>query len=161
MELRPATMADVETCLEVQRRSAVVGYAAIFPQDQYPFPVEVVRAEWVQRLGAGVAVTLSIVEGEAVGMASVRPPRLETLFVLPEQWGSGIARALHDHALRQIQASGAEYSELDVMSDNARARRFYEKLGWSADGRVEVSPFPPYPKLLGYRRRLDGQPLVV
>jgi hypothetical protein len=57
--------------------------------------------------------------------------------------------------LAQIRSSGWLSAELDVMVDNERARRFYEKRGWQPDGRNEVSPFPPYPRLLGYRRDLD------
>lgn len=155
MELRPASTADVDACLAVQRRSAVVGYAHIFPQDEYPFPDDIVRAEWVDRLNSGVPVTLAVIDGAAVGTISIRPPRLESLFVVPEQWGSGVGDVLHGTALEQIRSSGWRSAELDVMVDNARARRFYEKRGWQPDGRTEVSPFPPYPRLLGYRRNLD------
>ncbi|MBV9485186.1 MAG: GNAT family N-acetyltransferase [Frankiaceae bacterium] len=156
MDLRAASAADVEACLAVQRRSAVVGYAHIFPQREYPFPDDVVRAEWADRLARGVRVTLAVVDGEPVGTISVQPPRLETLFVVPEQWGSGISVALHDAALDHIRAAGCCAAELDVMADNVRARRFYERLGWTPDGRVETSPFPPYPKLVGYRLDLGG-----
>jgi GNAT superfamily N-acetyltransferase len=154
VDVRAATVADVEACLDVQRRSAVVGYAHIFPQDDYPFPDDVVRAEWAERLAAGVPVTLAVVDGEVVGTISVRPPRLESLFVVPERWGSDVGRELHDEALRQIAAADWLAAELDVMVDNARARRFYEKLGWTPDGRTDTSPFPPYPRLLGYRREV-------
>lgn len=154
MELRPATIDDVEACLAAQRRSAVVGYAHIFPQEIYPFPDDIVRSEWVDRFEHGVRVTLAIVDNEAVGTISIRPPRLESLFVVPEQWGTGLGGLLHDEALVQIRSSGWLAAELDVMVDNARARRFYEKHGWQPNGRTDVSPFPPYPKLLGYRRDL-------
>jgi GNAT superfamily N-acetyltransferase len=150
--LRPASVDDVDVCLTVQRRSAVVGYGHIFPQQEYPFPDDVVRAEWVQRFADNIAVTLASRNGEAVGTISVRPPRLESLFVVPEAWGSGVARVLHDEALRQIAGAGCAVAELDVMVENGRARRFYEKLGWVADGRTDTSPFPPYPRLMGYRR---------
>jgi GNAT superfamily N-acetyltransferase len=151
VELRTATATDVEVCLGVQRRSAIVGYAHIFPQQDYPFPDDVVRAEWVDRFARGVPVTLAVVDSEVVGTISVQPPRLESLFVVPEHWGGGVGRALHDEALDQIRAAGCGAAELDVMADNARARRFYEKHGWVEDGRADVSPFPPYPKLVGYR----------
>jgi GNAT superfamily N-acetyltransferase len=154
VELRVATVADLEACLAAQRRSAVVGYAHIFPQQVYPFPDDVVRQEWRDRFAADVPVTIAVVDGHVVGTISVRPPRLESLFVVPEQWGSGVAQRLHDAALDQIDAAGHRYAELDVMTANTRARRFYEKLGWTMDGRTEVSPYPPFPAITGYRRDL-------
>lgn len=154
VELRAAIAADLAGCLAAQRRSAVVGYAHIFDQAVHPFPDDVVRAEWVERFAAGVPVTVAVVAGELVGTVSVRGNRLESLFVVPEQWGSGVATALHDAAIEQIAGTGAGHAALDVMVANARARRFYEKLGWAPDGRTDVSPFPPYPQILGYRRNL-------
>jgi ribosomal protein S18 acetylase RimI-like enzyme len=62
-------------------------------------------------------------------------------------------------ALERIAASGCASAELDVMVDNARARRFYERRGWVPDGRSQPSPFPPfppYPAMLGYRRDLGS-----
>jgi GNAT superfamily N-acetyltransferase len=156
VELRTATAADVDACLAVQRRSAIIGYAHIFPQQEYPFPDAVVRAEWADRFARGVPVTLAVADGEVVGTISVQPPRLESLFVVPEHWGDGVGPALHDAAVGQIRAAGCAAAELDVMAENARARRFYEKLGWKEDGRADTSPFPPYPKLVGYRLDFDG-----
>jgi GNAT superfamily N-acetyltransferase len=155
MKLRAASIDDVEACLAVQRRSAVVGYAHIFAQDVYPFPDDVVRAEWLTRFQDAVPVTLASDGDEVVGTVSVRPPRLESLFVVPEAWGSGVGLLLHNAALEQVRSSDWLAAELDVMVDNARARRFYERQGWTADGRTATSPFPPYPRLLGYRRDLD------
>jgi GNAT superfamily N-acetyltransferase len=155
VQLRAASMTDVDACLAAQRRSGVVAYAHIFPQDRYPFPDDVVRAEWEERLTGGVPVTVAVVDDDVVGTVSVRPPRLESLFVVPEQWGYGVGIQLHDAALQQIAEAGWLAAELDVMVDNERARRFYERRGWVPDGRTTTSPFPPYPRILGYRLDLD------
>jgi GNAT superfamily N-acetyltransferase len=153
VNLRIASVADLEACLAAQRRAALVGYAHIFDQALYPFPEDVVRAEWVGRLAAdsGARVLVAEVEGEIVGTISARPPRLEALFVVPEHWGTAVASALHDRVLELVDGAGCAHAELDVMTDNLRARRFYERRGWSPDGRQLVSPFPPFPRLLGYR----------
>jgi RimJ/RimL family protein N-acetyltransferase len=45
---------------------------------------------------------------------------------------------------------------LRVFEDNARARRFYEKNGWYATGAISRSTFPPYARLLQYRRHLPS-----
>jgi GNAT superfamily N-acetyltransferase len=155
VELREATWADVDACFGVQRRSAVVGYARIFPQDEYPFPDEIVHKEWVSRLNDDRWVLIALIDDEPVGTIATRGNRIESLFVVPEQWGAGVSDALHDAALQRIAEQGAEVAELEVMADNLRARRFYERRGWERDGREEVSPFPPYPPLVGYRRVLE------
>jgi GNAT superfamily N-acetyltransferase len=156
VQLRAGSGTDAEACLAVQRRSTIKGYAQIFPQDQYPFPDDVVRAEWVARLASPAQVVLAVVDGEVVGTVSARPPRLEALFVVPEHWGGAVASRLHDEALWLITAAGCESAQLDVMVDNARARRFYERRGWVLDGRRMELPFPPYPMLVGYRRDLGN-----
>lgn len=155
MELRGAIPADVERCFEIQRRAALVGYAHIFPRGEYPFPDDVVRKEWIERLGDGRWVVLAAIDGEAVGTISTRGNRIESLFVVPEQWGGGVGNALHDAALANLAAQGTATAELEVMAANLRARRFYEGRGWERDGRDELSPFPPYPQLVGYRRVLE------
>lgn len=157
MDLRAATDADAQACLAVQRRSAVIGYAHIFPQHDYPFPGDVVHAEWVARLASPAQVVVAVEDGDLIGTVSARPPHLEALFVVPEAWGTGVGTLLHDRALDLIAAAGCAVAELEVMADNARARRFYERHEWAPDGSRSISPFPPYPSLLGYRRPLGGR----
>jgi ribosomal protein S18 acetylase RimI-like enzyme len=152
MELRRPTAADVETCLAVQRAAAVVGYVHIFDQATHPFPDDVVRGEWVERLGSDAVVLIGSVDGQPVGVIGVRGKRVEGLFVVPEQWGSGLAQQLHDEAVTRIAAGGHDSAVLHVLVDNARARRFYERNGWAADGDPSPSPWPPYPEQIAYRR---------
>jgi GNAT superfamily N-acetyltransferase len=157
VELRSATSEDAEACLAVQRLAALTGYAHIFPQADYPFPDHIVAAEWVARLASDADVIVADIDGEIVGTISARPPWLEALFVIPAEWGTGIAAALHDAALERISAAHCEAATLDVMVDNLRARRFYERRAWAPpDGRTQPSPFPPHPPMLGYRRELSG-----
>jgi GNAT superfamily N-acetyltransferase len=155
VELRAASIADVEACLDVQRRSAITGYAHIFPQAEYPFPVDIVRGEWIERLASDAQVIVAAAADGLVGTITAAPPRLEALFVVPEQWGTGVADELHDEALSRIAASGAAFATLEVMADNLRARRFYERRGWQPDGTSKPALWPPYPMLLGYRRDLS------
>jgi ribosomal protein S18 acetylase RimI-like enzyme len=49
-----------------------------------------------------------------------------------------------------IRAAGHERARLWVLEQNARARRFYERHGWYADGSSRVVEFPPNPLDLGY-----------
>ena len=54
------------------------------------------------------------------------------LFVLPEWWGRGAAPILHEAAVSEMRLGGFERSRLYTPSHHARARRFYERRGWTA-----------------------------
>jgi GNAT superfamily N-acetyltransferase len=78
------------------------------------------------------------------------PGTLEHLFVVPERWGTGVADALHDAALAVSREAGAGLCRLEVLEENRRARRFYERHGWRPDGRRRLGEHPPYPAVVGY-----------
>jgi GNAT superfamily N-acetyltransferase len=54
--------------------------------------------------------------------------------VLPDWWGSGVAPQLHDAAIEQMRAEGYSDARLFTPSLQTRARRFYERHGWLAQG---------------------------
>lgn len=60
---------------------------------------------------------------------------------LPETWGTGVGKAMLGAALDGIKAAGKESVYLWAFKDNKRARRFYEKNGFAADGAERVSQF--------------------
>jgi len=53
------------------------------------------------------------------------------LFVLPEWWGRGAAPLLHDEAIAEMRSQGYRRARLYTPSGHARARRFYERRGWT------------------------------
>jgi GNAT superfamily N-acetyltransferase len=59
----------------------------------------------------------------------------------PEAWGRGIGRPLLSGAVDAIRARGCTEAVLWVLEANARARRFYEREGWTADGAVKAERF--------------------
>ena len=73
---------------------------------------------------------------------------------LPISWGTGLAERLLDAALQDIVAAGGTVARLWVLEDNERARRFYERSDWRADGTERVVPFPPHPLDVGYTKEL-------
>lgn len=58
------------------------------------------------------------------------------LFVLSEYWGTGVGQALMRKATDILRDFGSVSAQLYVYRDNARGRRFYERLGWKPDGRT-------------------------
>ena len=67
---------------------------------------------------------------------------LEQLFVRRAHWGSGVASRLLEVAAADAARSGYAAMRLFTPADHPRARRFYEREGWTTDG-----------------RRLDGRPI--
>jgi GNAT superfamily N-acetyltransferase len=93
----------------------------------------------------GAAVWVAEREGRIVGVATVLVEddagELRSLYVVPEEWGSGVAGALHDRAVTGMRELGATEATLWVAEQNVRARRLYEREGWSADGETKPSMF--------------------
>jgi putative acetyltransferase len=102
------------------------------------------RREWFEarlaELEAKGAVTLCLHENAAPSLAGfvvINPVTgwLDQLCVHPDYFGAGAARTLIA-AARQASPGGVR---LDVNADNTRARRFYEREGFSLVGAGELS----------------------
>ena len=63
------------------------------------------------------------------------------LWVASVARGSDVARRLVDTALADAVTSGFRRAVLDVAHENARARAFYERLGFRPTGRVGAMPW--------------------
>ena len=63
---------------------------------------------------------------------------LIALHTLPESWGTGLGHALMTDALAQM---GDKTVYLWAFKKNVRARRFYEKHGFTWDGSERISEF--------------------
>jgi GNAT superfamily N-acetyltransferase len=59
---------------------------------------------------------------------------LEQLFVRRAHWGSGIAPELLATAVEHARAAGYATMRLATPADHHRARRFYEREGWTPQG---------------------------
>ena len=76
---------------------------------------------------------------------------LYAIYLEPERVGTGVGRALSDHAVADLRERGFREITLWVLETNERARRFYEVAGWKHDGTtateivdVEVRPTVRY-----------------
>jgi GNAT superfamily N-acetyltransferase len=98
------------------------------------------------KAGDNAQVWIAERDGEIVGLVTCTQERgtgeLRDLYVVPEAWGSGVAAALHETALRWMR-NRADEAILWVGEANARARRFYEREGWRADGEGRASSLGP------------------
>ena len=99
-----------------------MAYAHIFPPEQ-PFPAAATRRRW-RTFGGDLVVAEDA--DRLVGFAAFAGAVLHALYVLPAYWGQGLGS--------RLLAAAGPVRELWVLRDNARARRFYERHGWRADG---------------------------
>jgi putative acetyltransferase len=90
------------------------------------------RERWRSELVPAAAIVVAEAGGALVGFVTVDTATgyLDQIVVAPETWGTGVAELLLDEAKRRSPAR----LELHVNTDNARAIRFYEKLGFSITG---------------------------
>lgn len=147
-----ATVEDTELCFRIARAASVAGFQNVFPSD-LKFPDDAIRADWISALSDPDGETyIALDEDEAVGVVSVSHGVLQTLYVMPESWRQGVGSALHDLALERLRDANVQEARLWTLTENHRARAFYEKRGWSPTGRTRVVPFPPHPVDVEYAR---------
>ncbi len=103
---------------------------------------------WEAALGddtMGSTVMVVLGDDRVLAMCAVGPLRGRTepddptgeLWMLnadPSAFGTGAAVALHAAALQTLIEQGHRSAALWVVDRNPRARRFYEREGWAADG---------------------------
>jgi ribosomal protein S18 acetylase RimI-like enzyme len=92
--------------------------------------------------------TVALAGREIAGFVMVVGDEVEQVYVSSDHRGSGVARILLVEAERQVMANGHSRAWLAVATGNLRARRFYERSGWTDAGpfdypaATEVGPIP-------------------
>jgi GNAT superfamily N-acetyltransferase len=162
MRVVRATVEDAGLCFGIARAAAVAGFQHVFPPGLYEFPDDAIRADWFSALTDPDGETYIAFDNDAaVGVVSVGHGVLQTLYVMPESWSRGIGSMLHDLALVRLRETNVQEARLWTLTENHRARAFYEKRGWSLTGRTRVVPFPPHPIDVEYARStLRSRPRV-
>jgi GNAT superfamily N-acetyltransferase len=90
--------------------------------------------------------TVAVVNGEVAGFVMVIGDEVEQVYVSAAHRGSGVAPALLAAAEQQVAAHGHSVAWLAVVAGNARARRFYERQGWTDEGLFDhLAPHPDGP----------------
>jgi GNAT superfamily N-acetyltransferase len=98
------------------------------------------RTEASFRLRASQRVadtTVATVDGAVAGFIMVVDDEVEQVYVGRDHRGTGLAAALLARAEEIVAANGHESAWLAVVPGNARARRFYERNGWTDTGLIE------------------------
>jgi RimJ/RimL family protein N-acetyltransferase len=147
-DVRPATRADADDIAKVHVESWRVGYRGIVDDevlDSEEFATN--RHAWWRawQFLPGSEVIVATDDGAIVGFASYGPERSDTdrlvargevyaFYLDPSAWGSGAASPMMSASEERLREMGFSHAVLWVFRDNPRARRFYEKAGWTSSG---------------------------
>lgn len=149
---RPVTLDDVDQTLR-HVQAGFDSYVEFAPSGWRP-PMAAAEREATAQLLADPATwaLLALAGGTPVGHVAFYPGRERAtdrtvpvfsrpllpglahfwqLFVVPEWWSRGVGSVLHEQAIAAIRARGFDTARLFTPSRHVRARRFYERRGWS------------------------------
>jgi ribosomal protein S18 acetylase RimI-like enzyme len=130
--LRPATIEDAGAVAEIWHDGWRDGHLGNVPDALVAVRTEEsfgVRA--AQRVGDTV---VAVADDELAGFVMVVDDEVEQVYVSARHRGTGVAAALLVEAERRVGSNGHDRAWLAVVPGNARARRFYERQGWSDEG---------------------------
>ena len=152
--VREMTLADCDRVSEIRVRGWQSAYRGLMPQP-YLDGLSVTedaerRRALFTRAPAGLVNLIAEDDaGDVVGWACHGPYRegelrtadaeLYAIYVDPGRFGGGVGQALLRESVRRGAAAGHPRMLLWVLEGNARARHFYERAGFHADGTVESS----------------------
>ncbi|MFG2487576.1 GNAT family N-acetyltransferase [Streptomyces virginiae] len=149
--VRVMTEADVTAVSEIRVTGWKAAYPGIVPQsylDRMTVEADVHRRRRLFTRPDKTTIDLVAVdaEGGVVGWACLGPSstaagELYALYVQPSLIGAGIGRTLLQAVHASAQARGFGSVLLWVLADNTRARRFYERAGYAADGAVQADDY--------------------
>ncbi|HYZ93018.1 MAG TPA: GNAT family N-acetyltransferase [Actinomycetota bacterium] len=142
--IRPATVDDAYGIARVHVTTWQDAYRGIVP-NEYLDALDIdARVEAYDRMGVLTDTDRPMFvydrSGDILGFVTVGPSidekgngELYAIYVASKHWGTPVGAALMTHGDQWL---GERYpaATLWVLDENARARRFYEKHGWFADG---------------------------
>lgn len=107
-------------------------WEATYPDIDFAERLDWWRERWRSTLVPASEIIIADAGGVMIGLVTVDPRTfyLDQIVVAPEYWGTGVGPALIAEAKR-ISPQGLD---LDVNTDNARARAFYGREGFVVTG---------------------------
>jgi GNAT superfamily N-acetyltransferase len=155
--VRPATVADAQAIGELNVLSWQAAYAGLLPDDFLRrLSVDARARMWADVLGgpdrSGTVLVVETAgrERHLAGFAAFGPRRdyagseagqLYALYLHPRHWGRGLGRLLHQAVLGAMVEDSYRTAVLWVLATNERAKAFYIREGWLADGATQAEPF--------------------
>lgn len=142
--IRWATVDDADDLADVHVATWQAAYARMLPAEFLGTIDRAARARWWRRfIGDGARVHVAEIDRvvgfcHATGSSDDGWGEIYSIYVHPDNWGDG-----HGHDLLQagedtLRATGFETALLWVLDANQRARRFYERHGWTVGKPIRV-----------------------
>lgn len=138
MDIRHMEPRDADEVSRLYVKSWQAGYKELLPQ----YYLDLLSPDRWKDKFAGLPGSFVLTEGGIIaGHSCARPAEDErmpgwgevhTLYVLPEFWGKGFGTALLDNLVKWLEKQGFERIYLWALDTNTRARRLYEKYGFTA-----------------------------
>ncbi len=153
MHLRDAAPGDELAVASVHVRSWKVAYRGIVPASHLDAMRPEDRASrytFGDRGERGPKTIIALEGGRVLGFTTVGPCREEdhsgsgelyALYVDPDAWRRRVGTSLLEAASQRLAKGGFSHASLWVLSENVRARRFYEQQGWVPTDTVATREF--------------------
>ncbi len=152
--IRHAQPGDEATLAYIQTESWNAGFRGILTEDALAAATQIDRVTMMYRriLEQNYGnLYLLTVDGKPHCIAAWAPTRSEDMpgyaeliciHSLPGNWRKGFGRSMMDTVLRDAADAGYRKIMLWVFEENARARRFYESMGFTTVGKVKPDSAP-------------------
>ena len=150
--IRQATLSDLETIIDIAKKTWWVTYSPILEKEQIEFMLnKIYSVENISsQLEKGTQTYLLLIEdGKPVAFAGYSPReedseiyKLHKLYCLPETQGKGYGKVLINEVAQKTIEAGKHTLDLNVNRYN-KAKNFYEKMGFSVAYEEDI-PIGPY-----------------
>jgi len=156
ISVRPAAVDDAPRMAEVHIAAWQHAYNGVVPEDYLAgLDLERLTGVWGRDLESptnGVSSLVGEIDGQIEAIATVGPFRdkatdddpsgeLWMINCHPGALGTGVSTKLHLSALDRLRSDGHHRAALWVVDQNPRARRFYEREGWTEDSARKEQDF--------------------
>lgn len=132
MTIRKAIAEDAEDVADIWYLGWRDGHLGFVPQQLLEARTE--ESFRVRASERTSETTVATVDGAVAGFVMVVGDEVEQVYVSAIHRGAGVADRLIAEAERQVKANGYTKAWLAVVPGNARARAFYERMGWRDEG---------------------------
>jgi ribosomal protein S18 acetylase RimI-like enzyme len=167
VNLRRATPNDVPALAKAHVASWQKAYPGIVPEAHLQgFTIERTTERFRESLASGAEETyVAEHDGEILGFLTLGDCRdtdvdqqttgeIWGIYLSPGHWRKGIGTFLSEQGEAMLISRGRSFATLWVLDANARARRFYEAMGFELDGATKEVNFGAPLKAVRYHKKL-------